>query len=55
MRGRSDAQLARIGVISVVVALLAMAAVMNIQKFPGFRGTSFQAEFSDARRQHLLY
>jgi phospholipid/cholesterol/gamma-HCH transport system substrate-binding protein len=48
MRGRSDAQLARIGVISVVVALLAMAAVMNIQKFPGFRGTSFQAEFSDA-------
>lgn len=48
MRGRSDAQLARTGVIALVVALVALAAAMNVQKFPGFRGTSYQAEFSDA-------
>jgi phospholipid/cholesterol/gamma-HCH transport system substrate-binding protein len=51
-RGRSDGQLSRIGAISVVVALIAMAAALNLQKLPGFRGTSYQAEFSDASGLH---
>jgi phospholipid/cholesterol/gamma-HCH transport system substrate-binding protein len=48
----SDRQLARIGVISVVVALIAMAAALNLQKLPGLRGTGYQAEFSDASGLH---
>lgn len=47
-RGRSDRQVARIGAITVVVALLAMTAALNLQKFPGMRGVSYQAELSDA-------
>ncbi len=52
MRGYSDARLARIGTISIVVALIAMAAAMNLQKLPGFRGTSYDAEFTDASGLH---
>lgn len=52
MRGLSDRQLARIGVISVVVALIAMAAALNLQKLPGLRGTGYEAEFSDASGLH---
>ena len=48
MRGYSDARLARIGAISLVVALIAMAAAINLQKLPGMRGEPYQAEFSDA-------
>src|SRR3954463_7385317 len=51
-RDRSDAQVARIGTIALVVALLAMAAALNLQKFPGFRGTSYQADFTDASGLH---
>ena len=52
MRGMSDRQLARIGVISIVVALIAMAAALNLQKLPGLRGTPYQAEFTDASGLH---
>ncbi|QIK66708.1 MCE family protein [Nocardioides sp. HDW12B] len=52
MRGRSDAQVARIGLYAVLVAVLLLAAAMNLQKFPGFRGASFQAEFGDASGLH---
>ncbi len=52
VRGLSDRQLARIGVISVVVALMAMAAALNLQKFPGLRGTGYEADFSDASGLH---
>ncbi len=51
-RGRTDSQVARIGTIALVVALLAMAAALNLQKFPGFRGTSYQADFGDASGLH---
>src|SRR3954454_1644073 len=51
-RDRSDAQIARIGTIALVIALLMMAAALNLQKFPGFRGTSYQADFSDASGLH---
>lgn len=52
MRGRSDFQVKRIGAIALVVALLAMGAALNLQKFPGFRGTGYEAEFSDASGLH---
>jgi phospholipid/cholesterol/gamma-HCH transport system substrate-binding protein len=47
-RGRSDRELSRIGVISLVLALVALAAAMNLQKFPGLRGAPYTAQFSDA-------
>lgn len=47
-RGRSDSQLARIGVIAVLAVVVALAAALNLQKFPGLRGTSYTAELSDA-------
>jgi len=52
MRRYSDQQIVRIGVIAVVVALLAFAAALNLQKFPGFRGVNYQAEISDASGLH---
>lgn len=52
MRGRTDRQIARIGGIALVVALIAMAAALNLQKFPGLRGVGYQAEFSDASGLH---
>lgn len=47
-RGRSDAAVLRLGVITLVVLLVVMAAAFNLQKFPGFRGTTYHAEFADA-------
>lgn len=52
MRGYSDARLARIGAISLLVAFLAMAAAINLQKLPGMRGTAYQAQFTDASGLH---
>jgi len=52
LRDRSDFQIKRIGAIALVVALLLMAAALNLQKFPGFRGTGYEAEFSDASGLH---
>jgi phospholipid/cholesterol/gamma-HCH transport system substrate-binding protein len=48
MRDFSDRQLSRIGVCAVVVAVVALAAAINLQKLPGLRGTEYAAEFSDA-------
>lgn len=48
MARRSDAHIARLGAICLAVLFVAMAAAFNLQKFPGFRGTNFTAEFSDA-------
>ena len=36
------------GAISLVLLLLVMAASFNLQKFPGFRGTTYHAELTDA-------
>jgi phospholipid/cholesterol/gamma-HCH transport system substrate-binding protein len=52
MRRYSSSQLSRIGAISIVVALVLMAAALNLQKFPGMRGTGFSAQFSDASGLH---
>lgn len=48
MRKYSEAQILRMGAITLVVALLIVAAAFNLSKFPGFGGDSFQAEFKDA-------
>lgn len=48
MARRSEAHIMRLGAICLAVLFVAMAAAFNLQKFPGFRGTSYTAEFSDA-------
>jgi phospholipid/cholesterol/gamma-HCH transport system substrate-binding protein len=53
MAKRSDRQVMRMGAVALVVLLLAMAASFNLQKFPGFRGTQFHAELTDASGLHV--
>jgi len=48
MARHSDHSILRLGAISLVVLVLVMAAAFNLQKFPGFRGTGYHADFSDA-------
>jgi phospholipid/cholesterol/gamma-HCH transport system substrate-binding protein len=48
----SDARILRLGVITLVVMALVSAATFNLGKFPGFRGTTYYAEFSDASGIH---
>ena len=52
MRRYSEAQILRLGAIALVVMLVIMAAAFNLSKFPGFGGTSYVAEFSDASGIH---
>jgi phospholipid/cholesterol/gamma-HCH transport system substrate-binding protein len=51
-RGVSDARVMRLGAITLVVMALISAATFNLSKFPGFRGTTYYAEFSDASGIH---
>ena len=48
MPRHSNHSIMRLGAISLVVLLLVMAAAFNLQKFPGFRGTGYHADFKDA-------
>jgi phospholipid/cholesterol/gamma-HCH transport system substrate-binding protein len=48
MARHSDRSIMRLGALSLVVLLLVGAAAFNLQKFPGFRGTGYHADFSDA-------
>src|SRR5881409_1879392 len=48
MARHSDRAVMRLGAISLAVLLLVMAAAFNLQKFPGFRGTGYHADFKDA-------
>lgn len=48
MARHSSTSIARMGSISLIVLLVVMAAAFNLQKFPGFRGTTYHAEFTDA-------
>ena len=52
MRRYSDAQILRLGAITVALMLLISAASFNLGKFPGFRGTSYTAIFADASGIH---
>ncbi len=48
MTRRSDANILRLGLISLALLLVIMVASFNLQKFPGFRGTTYHAEVTDA-------
>lgn len=52
MAKHSDGTVLRLGAISLVLLALTMAASFNLQKFPGFKGTSFHAELRDASGLH---
>lgn len=52
MANTSDARILRLGVITLVVMAVVSAATFNLGKFPGFRGTTYYAEFSDASGIH---
>ncbi len=52
MARHTDASIMRLGSITLVVLLLVMAAAFNLQKFPGFRGTTYHAAFTDAAGLH---
>ncbi|HEU5035685.1 MAG TPA: MlaD family protein [Nocardioides sp.] len=52
-RTYSQAKILRLGAITVVAMLLVMAAAFNLSQFPGFRGGTYQAEFSDASGLHV--
>ena len=51
MRG-DDGRIMRLGAITLVVMAIVSAATFNLSKFPGFRGTTYYAEFSDASGIH---
>jgi phospholipid/cholesterol/gamma-HCH transport system substrate-binding protein len=48
----NDARVLRLGVITLMVMVVISAATFNLSKFPGFRGTTYYAEFSDASGIH---
>jgi phospholipid/cholesterol/gamma-HCH transport system substrate-binding protein len=52
VRRYTDAQVLRLGAITLVVMLLVMAAAFNLSKFPGFGGDTYQAWFADASGLH---
>ncbi|GAA1147448.1 MlaD family protein [Nocardioides aquiterrae] len=52
-RSYSDARILRLGAITVVAMLLVMAAAFNLSQFPGFKGGTYRAEFSDASGLHV--
>jgi phospholipid/cholesterol/gamma-HCH transport system substrate-binding protein len=52
-RSYSQARILRLGAITVVAMLLVMAAAFNLSQFPGFRGGTYRAEFSDASGLHV--
>ncbi|GAA3833886.1 MCE family protein [Nocardioides panacisoli] len=52
MRKAGDARILRLGAITLVVLAVVSAATFNLSKFPGFRGTTYYAEFSDASGLH---
>ena len=52
MRRYSDFQILRLGAITIVLMLIVMAATFNLNKFPGFGGTTYTAVFADASGIH---
>src|SRR6476659_7043282 len=52
MARHSEGSILRLGTIRLVVLLVVMAAAFNLQKFPGFRGTTYHVQLSDASGLH---
>lgn len=53
MTQASDLRKNQIGIIMMALLGVAMAAAFNLQKFPGFRGETYHAEFADASGLHV--
>jgi phospholipid/cholesterol/gamma-HCH transport system substrate-binding protein len=51
-RRYSENQVRRFGVVALLVLALVAAASFNLSKFPGFHGTTYTAEFTDASGIH---
>lgn len=49
----SDLRKNQVGVIVMALLAVALAAAFNLQKFPGFRGETYYAEFADASGLHV--
>ncbi|MEQ6900733.1 MCE family protein [Nocardioides sp. YIM 152588] len=52
MARTDDKKVLRLGVVTLVVLALVSVATFNLSKFPGFRGTTYYAELSDASGLH---
>jgi phospholipid/cholesterol/gamma-HCH transport system substrate-binding protein len=52
MARHSENSILRLGTVSLVVLLVVMAAAFNLQKFPGFKGTSYHVQLADASGLH---
>jgi phospholipid/cholesterol/gamma-HCH transport system substrate-binding protein len=52
MARHTQGSIMRLGAITLVVLLVVMAAAFNLQKFPGFRGTSYHVQLRDASGLH---
>jgi phospholipid/cholesterol/gamma-HCH transport system substrate-binding protein len=52
MARHSEGSILRLGTVSLVVLLVVMAAAFNLQKFPGFRGTDYHVQLTDASGLH---
>jgi phospholipid/cholesterol/gamma-HCH transport system substrate-binding protein len=52
MARHSEGSLMRLGSITLVVLLVVMAAAFNLQKFPGFKGTDYHVQLTDASGLH---
>jgi phospholipid/cholesterol/gamma-HCH transport system substrate-binding protein len=52
MARRSEGRILRLGAICLAVLLVVMAAAFNLQKFPGFKGTDYHVQLSDASGLH---
>jgi phospholipid/cholesterol/gamma-HCH transport system substrate-binding protein len=52
MARHTDGSILRLGTISLVVLLVVMAAAFNLQKFPGFKGTDYHVQLTDASGLH---
>lgn len=53
MARRTPASLTRLGLGCLLVLVLALVAAFNLGKFPGFRGTTYHADFTDASGLHV--
>lgn len=49
----TDQRKAFVGIIVLAALCVALAAAFNLQKFPGFRGQTYHAEFADASGLHV--
>jgi len=53
MARRTERQLTRAGLITLMALVLGLVLAFNVQKLPGFRGTTYHAEFTDASGLHV--